>query len=727
MKKIRNRINYFVKLFLAVSLLFNNLMPLSTVFADEIDNNVVTENEQVNDSVINNEDNNEKENNLDTTNDTTNDSMVSDETNDTNQNVQNEFSVVIENNQIIIKYTNADELTDEILTVSEDFEYVDKTTYGGLYSQIELSDDVKESLKEGYVIDSEILNENIFDGTYTVEVTIGEENESASLDVVSEENGFEYSLYTEDGTLLTPDDDGRYVVGTDTERLIVVGNLLLGGISPNDTYLFNDEDVALEDLLNGIVIDTIELNGRLYGEFWGIESNTLGKDDNKTEYNEVFGIMYGTYQDNTDVLNESAKNVELDKEYVFYGDTRHGIIYMLDEFNLEDIEKIVEDALVDNEYITYSFDEGILELMDDNGNVVTYTWVYLNDDTKINGKLVNDNEDIASGDEFEVKYVVTLNDYAINGINGLINYDKELLELVSVDSDIFTGNLKDDKYLYLGDSIYGEEVIDDEDKITIQDKEYVVLTLTFKALKAGTSNVTIEDAKFFDYAVYYVTDEDALVEVIINSSDDNSLASLTVAGKSIELNDDTLEYELTVENDVTEPNVEASLTNDNAEIVSVVCPEELQEGENVITIVVRAENGDEKVYTIKVTREEAQKVEPVAYTESSNYQENVIDSTDNDDDKKEVIKDTEDDEDNDEEDEVKDKKDNKVTRMIVIALIALAVVGLIYLIFRDEDSKDKIDKTLDKSFNDKPKKYNGNKGNNFNKTNNPKKGDKKER
>ena len=701
MKKLKNKISKYLKIFLAFSLIFNSLTPIGVVFADETENN--DKKVSVNELLNNNDTNN---NNNDTNNNNNN--------NENNRDVvKDEFSVTINEKQVTIKYTNVENLTATSLIINEDFEYLDKSTLGGLFTEITLTDEIKSSLKEGYVIDSDILNENIYDGTYTITATIGEENADASLEINNGESGFLYEVYDDNNTLLEKNEEGKYVVNSDTFELVIKAKVLLGGLVPTDTFTYNDELVELSDLLNGIEVSNIELDGNLYGEFTANISSNLFKNADSNTFDGTFDIVYGTYKENTDVLNESTKNVELDKKYIFYGDTSHGIIYSLDEFDYEEIESILADALADNENITYLFDEGVLVLTDNNGVFVTYTGVYLNEKTKITTNITNDNEGITSGDEFKINYLVKLKDFAINGASGLIDYDKEILELVSVESELFTGITNEDAFLFIGNPIKGKLVTDDSTgEESYEEEEYIIVTLTFKALKAGTSNVSVKNAKFYNNNIYYQSEEESETEVIVDSSSDNSISKLVIGEIEVELEEGVLDYELEVSNDITNTDLEIILNSETAVITSVVCPEELAEGDNTIIIVVKAENGDEKQFTIKLSREEAEKEETVAtYVENNYTNTSNLDS----DDKTEVIEKEEKKE--EEKEDVKDKKDNKVTRMIVIGLISLAVIGLIYLIFKDDDNTSNKATSLNKTNEDKQNKSQDNK-HNYNDKNN---------
>ena len=91
------------------------------------------------------------------------------------------------------------------------------------------------------------------------------------------------------------------------------------------------------------------------------------------------------------------------------------------------------------------------------------------------------------------------------------------------------------------------EVTEEPEVVT---EDYVVLTATFKALKAGTHTVTVKDNEYFNNATYLVLAEDlvASVDVVVNKSDDNTLSYLEVAGQVIALVEGKFEYEVSVDN-----------------------------------------------------------------------------------------------------------------------------------------------------------------------------------
>ena len=97
------------------------------------------------------------------------------------------------------------------------------------------------------------------------------------------------------------------------------------------------------------------------------------------------------------------------------------------------------------------------------------------------------------------------------------------------------------------------------------------------------------------------------------SSDDATLSSLALSGVNIgTFNSATTEYTASVENDVTETTVTATANDDGATYVVKLDGVEdadgtvsLAVGPNVITVVVTAEDGNTRTYTVTVTRAEA--------------------------------------------------------------------------------------------------------------------------
>lgn len=143
----------------------------------------------------------------------------------------------------------------------------------------------------------------------------------------------------------------------------------------------------------------------------------------------------------------------------------------------------------------------------------------------------------------------------------------------------------------------------DSDKVTIAavatDSTAKVTGAGVKELNYGTNDFTVKvtatDGTSKSYLIK-ITRPD-------NRNANAYLKSLTIDGEDIGFEKDILEYTYKVGMDVETLKIEA-LPEKETSKVEITGNEKLTEGENVITIKVVAEDGEEKTYTIKVTKEE---------------------------------------------------------------------------------------------------------------------------
>ena len=668
MKKLKKELNKILKVFLAFGLLFNNLMPLSVVFADELDNG--------------------------------------------------------ENKVVDI----------------------------GEGDNLETDDEGEE--EQNPVIDTN-EGEN---PTGDNETTEPEGGETPSEDENSEV-ALTYEVYVDDAKF--EDDYGSIELSKDVKKLDIIAKL--SGAETTDSYSFAFEDATYttEELLNGAVIKSLTFNGYLYGGFnLEIDGMLTDPEGTDTEYYMNYVVEYGTLEDDDAALNA------INSDYVFAG----GVVTSTN-YDEETILAIAKEAFPNA--IASIEDEGLL-LTDDHDVTVWYGIVTkgdvngdgkidqadlellinqilgleeTNDASDINGDgEVNDDdavclklmleigitEDVTEedvtirtkfgefsnpvkvGDEFTLEYMVTLSEYSINGISGLVKYDKNLLELLSAEAKLFNlGGMNEDKILYLGEyldlDIEAEEdeegnLVFDEDGnpiINFNDTDYVLVTLKFKALAAGETSVFMDDVKYYADTYSYTAEGDTSIDVTIEDAteeeeEESPFTSITVAGKDVDLSN----YTVTVPNDVTTVDLEYLLA-EGYEVASVDAPEELAEGDNKIVITVVDENGEEKEYTITVTREAKEEEKEESTVSTVSYNEPTYDDDNDDDDSNKTIGATTSD---DDKEEVKDS--SKLSRVIIIILILLAIAGLIYLIFKDDEDEEtkKANKDIDKMKKEDDKK-----------------------
>lgn len=216
-------------------------------------------------------------------------------------------------------------------------------------------------------------------------------------------------------------------------------------------------------------------------------------------------------------------------------------------------------------------------------------------------------------------------------VGGVLNFETAYLEYVSADAatdpytiqyqakNVSTGALK----------IAG---IDNTMEAGITSKTRII-SVTFKALKQGSTTVTFDNGELADtgdilnatFGTKTITIGEATTPdpgpvdpdpgptpgpVIdpeptpATKSNDATLSDLGVSGYSLSpaFDSSKTSYTLTVPKDATSITVTGT-TNDTNATVSGVGSKTLSDGENTIAVVVTAEDGTKKTYTIKVTKE----------------------------------------------------------------------------------------------------------------------------
>lgn len=149
-------------------------------------------------------------------------------------------------------------------------------------------------------------------------------------------------------------------------------------------------------------------------------------------------------------------------------------------------------------------------------------------------------------------------------------------------------------------------------------KTSATFTFKFKAKSSGTATIkfNIDDAiDFNDNQFSYNSTTSKSTTIITQQqltssySKNNYLSKLGVEGYDLEpaFNKDTVNYSLTLENDVRSINVTGA-KDDSKASVNGLGTHELEEGNNKIEIVVTAQNGSSRTYTLNVTVKE---LEPI--------------------------------------------------------------------------------------------------------------------
>ncbi len=156
-----------------------------------------------------------------------------------------------------------------------------------------------------------------------------------------------------------------------------------------------------------------------------------------------------------------------------------------------------------------------------------------------------------------------------------------------------------------------ERVADVVRQRNIKSKSY---TYTFKAIAKGSSTINLGAAEVLNYDEETLTVKTGSVritsitqaELEASYSKNNNLSSIGVEGYTLNesFNKDTTEYTVTVPSNVEKINLTGKVEDSKAS-VSGLGEFDVSEGENKFDVVVTAENGSQKTYTVKVNVEDS--------------------------------------------------------------------------------------------------------------------------
>lgn len=721
MKKIGKKCSKFTKLLIVFGILFTNLSPLSIVFAESVNSDVTVSvnNDKLNVNYLGDVDDtdeisvevNENYTYLDNTTDNSQDASKVLLGSDFGTNGVELDSSLLSNvifdglyevNVKLYNLTDSEELGEVIF--SKNIEHQSGLSYkvydGTGVTEIIPSSEGKYGVDGEFIVKYKVLAGKISPSDVFKDETTGDFYTASQLlekeySIVENKDGNLYGEYnvlfkvaltksageaTEDFVL---EDSVNVMYGEYSDNADLL-NSSADSLLMNSKYIFSGEDKAgkifvLPTNQKYLATDILDILDLAY-----INNDKVNYVISNSEYSDVMSATDEVYVDDETVVTITSGDLTITYKCVMIGDLNNdGIIDNTDLKLL--VEKIVNETEVNDKTDVYKDDalntydaQSMAQVIENNswdGDVAVM-------DATFDPRLELVNEDIVSGDTFVVKYVLPIEQYNVSGIAGLVNYDKSLMELVNINvKNDFIGANNNGKFLYLGNSLDSSN------------SEYVMLELTFKALSSGNGTISVTDNELFNKDTYYnIQDMDVSTQVVINTSADNKLSSLKVAGQEIQLKSGVLEYRISVDNDVVTPNVEAITNNVAAKVTSIEAPEELVEGDNIIKVKVTAENGDELVYTIIVNRKAKESndnnnsTKPVSYQNDNNVAEDTqedINLPAIDDKKNDAIKD------NKKDDE---KKENNTSRIIIIILILLVIAGLIYLIFKDDEEDDDIKK-----------------------------------
>ena len=188
-------------------------------------------------------------------------------------------------------------------------------------------------------------------------------------------------------------------------------------------------------------------------------------------------------------------------------------------------------------------------------------------------------------------------DGGVAGIVGKIDYDSNLLELISTQNKApFNISFTPGPNKFSGFA--------GDDSSTIKSSSSI-MTFTFKAKTRGSARISFSGADFSDmkYNTVSVNNPSFTIKIKAPLSGNNNLSSLSVSGGSINFNPNTTSYSIKVGKDVSSVNITAQ-AEDGGASVSGTGNRTINYGSNSLQVVVTAANASKKTYTINVTRED---------------------------------------------------------------------------------------------------------------------------
>lgn len=279
--------------------------------------------------------------------------------------------------------------------------------------------------------------------------------------------------------------------------------------------------------------------------------------------------------------------------------------------------------------------------------------------------------------------------FIINDLKNIVSSNTDLTNYLNnkIDNGIFGEN---GGYIQILSNIKNESKTDEE-RLEILNKldliEYSLEMLIAKQLPSSNELVTPITDKIEELREFY------------NKSCDNTLTNLTVNG--IELDTNESNHKIYVGNNVTELQILFERSNPNSK-VEILNGKDLKVGSNEVIVIVTAENGEVRQYTLEVVRAEEVVATTMETTDTDDVETITLNNSVVEDEEtiKEEIKNTSDSALKYNE-EVEEDGLNGLTVLLIVIGIALVGFG-VYKIFGEKEDQ-KIEKAFEQPKTNKPK------------------------
>lgn len=386
--------------------------------------------------------------------------------------------------------------------------------------------------------------------------------------------------------------------------------IILGDFNNDGMVTSNDEEEVLKLLKTELTEEYINEN---------INSLDLNKDG-------LFNILDATHPifttgswENNKITTDNLKNYITVKEEVYVGENVE-VNYSIDGFNIDKLSAFQGKLEYNNTLLELSSIE-VAGISKDINELNNNKLIYLLNDYATNGSMIKLTfKALAKGE-----VIISINDIILASEGVAINVvDNENAYLEKND---VTGNIN--IINAIGGNPEEEEKTEEVTKPTIsEDREIPVVSPVVLLPKV-------------------ITPINHTVIEYVSLSNDNYIKSLIIKGNEIDFKKDVTTYSIKVENDVKSLEMTVILNDDSATYY-VEGNKDFKVGKNVVNIIVTAEDGSIKIYTINVEKE----------------RKNILDE------------------------ENVEKSTPSTSKKIIIILIILVIIGLIYVIFKDDEEDE---------------------------------------
>lgn len=379
MKKLGQKLSFLTKILLVVGLLISNLSSLSVVFAYEAPADVVV---SLNEETLEIKYNEELAEEVEAVNvivyekyaylDGTFETFGG-----TSEEVKNVYSLNAE--ELLEAKEGTLELEYNSIFANEEDTVNNFELFDGIYSvKVEIVD-VTDYSEATVVATEQVVSETTQSESTETGITgdaLGSQAENNEIQMLETENfsgdqtslvlsygvyeeemthngGLDIKVFNSEGVEVVKV-NGKYSLSREETKLTVVAQILPGGLNPTDKFEYDGEGYFAYELINEkIPVLEKDFIGHLYGDYElpveikllkqlpGVSEvqtlqtetvNEVPEGYEEVVYTDSVNVLYGTYSLNTEILNAVTMTEGYQNVYLFSGDSKDGLLYVLAEF-----------------------------------------------------------------------------------------------------------------------------------------------------------------------------------------------------------------------------------------------------------------------------------------------------------------------------------------------------------------------------------------------------------